>query len=144
MCTLRAVPWARKVPWSHLAPGRLRPPSGTVQATSLPPERGETAPRAPSVQDRPIGRVATPGMQRRGRFPLGTVPGVAGPVAGETPSRLPQSPRRGAPAPSFHSLGIPWAPAGPAAGGRRAGVCRNERGRSRLLETNFTNEFCNN
>lgn len=41
-----------------------------------------------------------------------------------------------------------WGSLEPRQGGHRGGgsgvVCQNERGRSCLLETNFTNDFCNN
>lgn len=69
-------------------------------------------------------------------------------VAREIPTPVPPvgapKPRLAAPTLGFRGWGIPWAPAGWAEGEKEGGVCRNERGRSRLLETNFTNEFCNN
>lgn len=65
--------------------------------------------------------------------------------------RLPGRPRAGSPKPfaggtnpDFSQLGDSEGSRGAGGGGGRGGVCRNERGGSRLLETNFTNDFCNN
>ena len=62
---------------------------------------------------------------------------------GDPPAGAPK-PGLAAPTLGFRGWGIPWAPAGQVEGEKEGGVCWNERGRSRLFETNFTNDFCNN
>ena len=94
-----------------------------------------------------------PRRPTRGHLTLGLVPafrccrrlsGVGSVnLEGDPPARAPK-PGLADPTLGFRGWGIPWAPAWPAEGEKEAGVCRNERGRSCLLETNFTNDFCNN
>lgn len=132
------------------------PPGGLGRWRGL--GNGASAKPDPSVQGHhrsaAAGDTGTPGNPRRGHLTVGLVPALrccrrlkaAGPVARETPpEQTPLNPAPAAPALRFRCCwGIPWPPAGQAEGEGKGGVCRNELGRSRLLETNFTNDFCNN
>lgn len=155
----RSVPGARKDFWGGAPPGPWNLQSlltdfvaGACAASKL---SGESTQPDPSVQGPPVGC----GWGIEPQVSCAGGGGAPNPLPGShralqrTQQRvqLPRRPRAVSPKPSaegtnsqFSKLGDSVGSRGAGGGGGRGGVCRNERGRSRLLETNFTNDFCNN
>lgn len=155
MCFGQSPLGEKRLVGAHLAAdaGRLRTSSRTLQTASLPNRVGREHSRPPQFRVHQLaatGHIGTAGVPRGSYLTPGRVPdlsdsrlGAVGPVTRETPSRLPQTPRWRRQPCVFAAWGFRGLPRGRRRG-RKGGVCRNERGRSCLLETNFTNEFCNN
>lgn len=131
--------------------GRKTVPPLSLGIGPLSQLSGANLEQDPRTQGPPAGhwnpRQAGPPNPWHGSCPPGSPLRVAGPVARSPPplplNRLPQTQCWWLQPCVVTAWGFRGLPGGRCEGGG-GGVCRNERGWSRLLETNFTNDFCNN